>query len=423
MAARAPAIAADHLSYDDLYARWEKGSWSATELDFTQDLVDWREAFTEIERQAMIWNFALFLHGEDAVTDDLGPYIDAAPHEEQKYFLATQQADEARHSVFFGRFMRDIAGVGDRFRERLALTERELTWGFRKTFELLDRVSNSLRRDRSRPNLARAVCMYHIVVEASLAQPAQHYIEAYLRTRGVLPGFLQGMEKVSNDEQRHIGFGVKCLADLQREDPDCRYAVADLLREAMPLSLGVIKPPNWDRRYTELLGMTMEQLIQQGLESLEQKLRAAGMPLEELPGPPPLPLSGTAQERAEQAVRLMAAGMIGEKDRRPSRDAEIVALFFDAVAGSADKRMANGGMSVQWNFKDADPWYVRIDNGSTASGPGRLERADVILSCRFDDWVDIAAGRQELRMAMLTGRLRAKGRIGSLLRMQKVCPR
>ena len=423
MAAQAPALASDKISYADLYARWEKGNWRSTELDFTQDLVDWREAFTEFERRATLWNFTLFIHGEDAVTDNLGPFIDAAPREEQKYFLATQQADEARHSVFFGRFLKEVAGQGDDIAGSLAATEPELTWGFRKTFELLDKVSNSLRRDKSRPNLARAICMYHLIVEASLAQPAQHYIEGYLRDRGVLPGFLEGMENVSNDEQRHIGFGVKCLADLQREDPDCKYAVAELLREVTPLAVGVIKPPNWDRRYTEVFGTTMEDLIESGLESLEQKLRAAGMPLEELPGPPPLPLGLSARERAEQAVGLLEAGMLGEKTGRPSRDAEDVARFFEAIAGSADKRVANGGMSIQWNFKDADPWYVRIDNGSTASGQGRLEKPDVTLSCRFDDWVDIAAGRRDPRKAMLTGKLRPRGRIGSLIRMQKVFPR
>ena len=48
----------------------------------------------------------MFFFGEDSVTDNLSPYIDAAPKEEQKYFLATQQVDEARHAVFFHRFFR-----------------------------------------------------------------------------------------------------------------------------------------------------------------------------------------------------------------------------------------------------------------------------------------------------------------------------
>ncbi len=54
-AARADAVnvaslPADAISYEDLYARWERGNWSATELDFTEDARQWREDFTEFER-------------------------------------------------------------------------------------------------------------------------------------------------------------------------------------------------------------------------------------------------------------------------------------------------------------------------------------------------------------------------------------
>ena len=79
----------------------------------------------------------MFFHGEDAVADNLSPYIDAAPREEQKYFLATQQVDEARHAVFFKRFMHEVVGRGDGSIAGGAARRRgrELTWGFRKTFE------------------------------------------------------------------------------------------------------------------------------------------------------------------------------------------------------------------------------------------------------------------------------------------------
>ena len=83
-------LPADAISYSDLYARWERGNWRATELDFTEDARQWREDFTEFERQAAIWNYCLFFWGEDAVADNLSPYIDAAPLEEQKYFLASR---------------------------------------------------------------------------------------------------------------------------------------------------------------------------------------------------------------------------------------------------------------------------------------------------------------------------------------------
>ena len=30
-------VAMDRISYEDLYRRWEKGNWSAMELDFSED--------------------------------------------------------------------------------------------------------------------------------------------------------------------------------------------------------------------------------------------------------------------------------------------------------------------------------------------------------------------------------------------------
>src|SRR4051812_25249192 len=127
----AQGLAVDNVSYADLYKRWEQGNWKSTELDFTQDRRDWHETFGELERNAALWNYSMFFHGEDSVTDNLSPYIDAAPLEEQKYFLATQQVDEARHSVFFGRFMREVVERGDgSYGSALEATKDELTWGF-----------------------------------------------------------------------------------------------------------------------------------------------------------------------------------------------------------------------------------------------------------------------------------------------------
>src|SRR5690242_13974057 len=155
---------ADQISYTDLYARWERGNWRATDLDFTVDREHWRERFTDVQRRAALWNYALFLHGEDSVADNLSPYIDAAPREEQKYFLATQQVDEARHAVFFSRFMREVVEDGSTdMGGSLERTRPELTWGFRNLFALLDRTADELRRDRSRPRLAAAIALYHLV--------------------------------------------------------------------------------------------------------------------------------------------------------------------------------------------------------------------------------------------------------------------
>jgi ribonucleotide reductase beta subunit family protein with ferritin-like domain len=182
--------AADAISYEDLYVRWERGNWRATEIDFTEDRRQWQERFDDFEREAALWNYALFFWGEDAVTDGLSPYIEAAPLEEQKYFLATQQVDEARHAVFFSRFMEEVVGIeGGSTGDRLAAIEPQLTWGFRKVFDRLETMCAELRRKPTLPNLAAAVTLYHIIIEATLAQPGQHFITSYLEDRDLFPGF------------------------------------------------------------------------------------------------------------------------------------------------------------------------------------------------------------------------------------------
>src|SRR5881392_1784073 len=177
------ASATDAISYDDLYARWERGNWRATELDFSQDVVDWNEKLTPQQRRSALWLYTLFFHGEDSVADNLSPYIDAAPLEEQKYFLATQQVDEARHAVFFHRFLHEVVGVGNgSLSGGLSATLPQLTWGHRKLFRRLDTMAGELRRDRSPRKLAEAVALYHVIVESTLAQPGQHIIETSLET-------------------------------------------------------------------------------------------------------------------------------------------------------------------------------------------------------------------------------------------------
>jgi hypothetical protein len=402
--------AADQVSYEDLYRRWEAGNWRATEIDFSADRAQWRERFSEHERRAALWNYAMFFHGEDSVADNLTPFIDAAPLEEQKYFLTTQQVDEARHAVFFSRFMHEVVERGDgTIAGALEATRPELTWGFVKTFEMLDRVVDELRRDRSRTKLAQAVTMYHFVVEATLAQPGQHFIADYLKERDLLPGFRSGMHNVALDEQRHIGFGVKLLRDLALEDPEVPDAVAEQLRAVTPISLAVFVPPGWDTSYVECFGFTLEQIYEEGARSFEAKFRAAGLPIEELPGPQVMPMDLAPPDRARRGLDMLRAGYLGERNGPPARDPGSVAMLFDSVRRNVDLRNApEGPFVLQWEFPDAEPWHVRLDNGSTAAAPGRAPHVDLEFRCRFDDWVDVVAGRLDPRRAMATGRLRPK---------------
>ena len=275
----ATASRTGEISYQDLYRRWEEGNWKSMEIDFSEDRRGW-EALSEIQRKSALWTYSMFFYGEDSVTDNLSPYIDAAPKEEQKYFLATQQVDEARHAIFFHRFFKEVIGAGDGIGSTLAYTEPQLGWGYRNVFDRLDLMAEELRRDRSLPKFAQAIALYHMVVEATLAQPGQHFIEDYFTKQGTMPGFSQGMHNVSRDEQRHIGFGVKVLSECFRESEECKAAVADLLREVMRYSMAVFVPPGWDLEYTRCYGFELEDIYAFGMRSVETKWKAAGYPID-----------------------------------------------------------------------------------------------------------------------------------------------
>ncbi len=422
------SVPADAISYEDLYARWERGNWSATELDFSEDAKQWQERFTEFERTAALWNYSLFFWGEDAVADNLSPYIDAAPREEQKYFLTTQQVDEARHAVFFKRFMQEVCGIGSgSMHSGLQAIKPQLTPGFRKIFERLDTMADELRRDRSPAKLAAAVTLYHIVIEASLAQPGQHFICSYLEARDVLPAFRLGMQNIAADEQRHIGFGVKLLSDLKREDPiGVPKAVAALLREVTRYTAQVLMPPGWNEEYITVFGASYDEVGVEGLTSMTTKLRSAGMSTETLPGPALMPPGLSPLELSQRGRALAQAGVIGVREGPSKRDPETVALLFDTIRRQVNPHHGLKRPTVfQWEFTDPDveTWHLRVDNGTSTVAAGAVPQADVRLRIAYQDFVDIVGERLDPVRAVVRGRLRPKGNPLALRRLTQVFPR
>ena len=282
--------------------------------------------------------------------------------------------------MFFKRFMHEVVGRGDgTMAGGLAATADELTWGHRQVFSRLDRMADELRADRSKPQLAAAVTLYHVIVEASLAQPGQHMIETYLEEFDVLPGFRAGMRNVALDEQRHIGFGVKLLADLYAEDPEpIGEAIVGLIREVLPWTTAVAKPPNWDRSYTECFGFTLEDLGEAGAASIEQKLRAIGLPVDTLPRFP-MPMDLPPRERALRGQKMLHAGLIGPGDEGVHADDETLAIWFDQIARQADATAVRPGTTIAWDFTDAPPWTLTLDGVRATAAQAPARGADLTL--------------------------------------------
>jgi ribonucleotide reductase beta subunit family protein with ferritin-like domain len=418
-----------NVSYEDLYQRWEHGHWSAYDIDFGEDRVGW-DGLSDIQRRSAMWIYSMFFYGEDRVADTLAPYISAAPTEEQAYFLATQQVDEVRHSVFFHRFFKEVIGVGGTsLQQTLSSTITQLNWGYYGIFDRLDRMAEELRKDRSPAKYAQAITLYHLIVEGSLAQPGQHFIEDFLAEKGTMPGFSAGMENVSKDEQRHIGFGVKVLSELLAEGSpgweENRAAVVELLRETLPYGVAVFTPPDWNREYTECYGFSVEEIFAFGLKLIRQRWRTIGFPTEEMPaGVFPFDPTMSEEEIAANQIKLLWAGVVGEPGAvEPQASPELQRIFFDIIARSADTSVANGTpRTYQWRFSDAEPWHVVVANGSTRAEPGEAPSADVTFETSWADWVLSTRPGMSPVKSILRRRIRPRGNVRELLRMRNVFP-
>ena len=161
--------AADRVSCGDLYARWsEQLERHRPELHRGSPRVG--GALLRLRAPSGDLEHALFFWGEDAVADNLSPYIDAAPREEQKYFLATQQVDEARHAVFSKRFMREVCGLGDGTAGEASGNRAGPDLGLPQGLRPPRPDGRRAPQGPAHPKLAAAITLYHFVIEASMAQ-------------------------------------------------------------------------------------------------------------------------------------------------------------------------------------------------------------------------------------------------------------
>jgi SCP-2 sterol transfer family len=170
----------------------------------------------------------------------------------------------------------------------------------------------------------------------------------------------------------------------------------------------------------ESFGFTYEDLGEAGAASLEQRLRAVGLPVMDLPRFP-MPMDVPPRERALRGQKLLRANLIGPGDGPVVQDPEAVAIMFDTIARQADASAVPAGTTIAWDFTDGAPWHVVLDAaaGSRAVA-GPAPRADLRLRCRFADWADVSAGRADPRALMLRGRLRPRGSLRVLLALPRV---
>ena len=268
-------------SYMDLYRRWESQQWAVGDLDFTLDREDWLKA-SDLDRKATLWSHRLFFNGEERVTATLAPFVWAAPTPEIEIFLSTQMVDEARHTVFFERWWREVVGTDSKnLKDLLAEIRPDTNEGYNTLF--YDRLPSTAQRMASNPKdfdaFVEGVTIYHIIVEATIALTGQRFELESMRELGTTDrGFYRGFTAVARDESRHVSFGIKVLQEAVRENPE-RFAplIQRTLVECLPLVAGTLDPP--DPAYITEFGHTESEILQFAMDSLNKRLRAIGINL------------------------------------------------------------------------------------------------------------------------------------------------
>jgi ribonucleoside-diphosphate reductase beta chain len=286
------------LDYRQLYALWERQNWKATELDFSVDREQWVVTPREAQ-ESTIWSLGSFYVGEERVTADLAPFLQAAPSGEIEVFLATQLVDEARHAAFFDRFGAEVMCLSsDDFRGRMREVEEILLSPWREVFD--DGLRNVAQRIQAKPDdldlFVEGITTYHMVVEGFLAVTGQTLIRDYMLEHSMYPGFCEGFGLVERDEHRHVAFGVRFLRDAIREDPRHRHTVERVVLDLAPKAAYVFAPPYvTDAREYVSYGYTSRQIYGFAYRTLRRRMKVLGIEIPPADELMPGPIDGTTE--------------------------------------------------------------------------------------------------------------------------------
>jgi ribonucleoside-diphosphate reductase beta chain len=194
--------------------------WDPEAIDLTPDARAWAELPAERRRRLMTL-LAGFRVGEDAVSEHIAPFADAAREAtlaSQESLMAwvffLQRRDEDRHARLVDRIAAEVLGLpGDTPAERREAAKVHAPAGVVELFEArLPETATELAAGRT--GLAEGVSLYHMLLEGVVFLAGQHALLEDLAD-GALPGVREGLERIQADERWHVGFGLRCLIECQ----------------------------------------------------------------------------------------------------------------------------------------------------------------------------------------------------------------
>ena len=261
--------------YRALYDRYLRQRWNVNDLDFSADVPDWNDRMSDDSRNSFLAIASGFHHGERQVAVELAPLLFGVP-EDYKIFLTSHLEDEARHTVFFDRFYREVVGLeGDGIMDILDGSWPYIQETFVGPFGLLAYLTDDLRKDPYNKHLQMkyATC-YVIWIEGVLALSVMKITLNYARDFKVLPGFYTGFTATCRDEARHVQGGLRFIRELLEEDPAYVKDLHDTLRCLLTMSAA-----RSSYVYYEPLGWDDDRVTELFMNQLHRKLAMVGVTL------------------------------------------------------------------------------------------------------------------------------------------------
>ncbi|WP_017599325.1 R2-like ligand-binding oxidase [Nocardiopsis lucentensis] len=277
------------LNWDSLPLRlFTKGNarfWDPADIDLSQDAEDWKR-LDDAARTRVLRLCAFFVAGEEAVTEDLQPFIRAMAAEGRlgdEMYLTQFAFEEAKHVQAF-RLWLDALGVYEDLHEYV-----DANPGYRALFyEELPGSLDALLHDPSPRNQVRASVTYNHVIEGSLALTGYYAWNHLCTVRDIFPGMREIVRRIGDDERRHMAWGTfTCRRHVAADDANWE-AVRERLDELLPHVMTTVKRGDTpsddpaDQRYELPPGELVEYAGNRALRRLGAIESARGVPLAQI---------------------------------------------------------------------------------------------------------------------------------------------
>ncbi|GAB2744748.1 R2-like ligand-binding oxidase [Amycolatopsis magusensis] len=266
-----------------LFVKGNAKFWNPADIDFSQDAADWR-TLSDDERRSATYLCAQFIAGEEAVTEDIQPFMKAMAATGRfgdEMYLSQFCFEEAKHTEVFRRWM-DAVGLTEDLHPYVAENPY-----YRKLFyEELPQSLGVLASDPSPANQVRASVTYNHVVEGSLALTGYYAWQKVCTSRNILPGMQELVRRIGDDERRHMAWGTFTCRRHVAADDSLWEVVQQRMGELLPLALGMIEwvndqfeePRPFDNDPQEFIAYAADR-AQRRLGAIES---ARGTPVEQI---------------------------------------------------------------------------------------------------------------------------------------------